>query len=89
MPGQVGVQSASDLEDEEGESVASEGSLSESGEMLGTTWAGEAGGDATGAAGVAGAGGGGAGLPHATEWQNMELRSQKESEREGWRSPCS
>ena len=46
----------SGLEDEEGESVASEGSLLELREMLGTTWAGEEGGETAGAASAGGGG---------------------------------
>ena len=46
--------------DEEGELVAFEGSLSESRERSGTTWAGDAGGDATGAIGAVDAREGGA-----------------------------
>ena len=46
----------SGLEDEEGKSVASEGSLSELSEMSGTTWAGEEGGETVGTASVGGGG---------------------------------
>ena len=62
-------------------------SLSESGERSRATWAGEAGGDTTVAASAWVSKGEGQGVPHASEWQHMVLRDQKQGEREGQRRP--
>ena len=57
MPSSARECPGSDPEEEEGESVASQGSLLESSGRSGTTWSGEAGGVVVGPASIAGGGG--------------------------------